>query len=435
MVEKKEFTDLLKNHIEKATGCTEIGIVALACSRCAEELDEDVIKIDITVSTNIYKNAVNVIIPGTNMRGIAMACALGAFTKRSDVKLAVLDHISPEIINMAKKLIENNAIEIHHTGTSDPIYVNAKVSDGKDEVTVIIEQGHSNIVQVLKNGKSVYQQDIDQSKKQTVQPSLLDQPLKYWIEYIESLSPVDLDFLLDAAELNYAAAINDMDNPQMTLGPSLKLSFTPTDLNCSAICAARRLTGAASEARMMGMQVPIMTITGSGNHGITNFLGIYAMAKSLEVNDEKLIKSLAITSVTTIYIKEFTSKLTAFCGCAIAPATGIAASGVYLLGGDYSDMENAMQSVIGTFAGMLCDGAKESCAFKVSTVSSAAVQFAYLAMNGAFVPKNNGIVGNTIEETFENLGILNKPGMEKTDEIVIGLIEKNLKASKQAVSC
>ena len=433
MVEKKEFIDLLKTHIEKATGCTEIGIVALACSRCAEELDDEVKKIDITVSTNIYKNAVNVIIPGTNMRGIAMACALGAFTKRSDVKLAVLDHINPEIIGKAKSLIDNNTIEIHYTNTSDPIYVNANVSDGKDAVTVIIEQSHSNITRIIKNGESVYQQDIDQSKKEKVQPSLLNHSLKYWIEYITSLKTTDLDFLLEAAELNYTAAINDMDNPQMSLGPSLKLNFSPTEANCSAICETRKLTGAASEARMMGMQVPIMTITGSGNHGITNFLGIYAMAKSLQVNDEMLIKSLAITSMTTIYIKEFTSKLTAFCGCAIAPAAGLAASGVYLLGGSYSDMENAMQSVIGTFAGMLCDGAKESCAFKVSTVASAAVQFAYLAMNGAYVPKNNGIVGNTIEETFENLGILNKPGMEKTDEIVIGLIEKNLNAGKQAL--
>ena len=434
MVEKKEFINLLKNHIEKATGCTEIGIVALACSRCAEELDEEVKKINITVSTNIYKNAVNVIIPGTNMRGIAMACALGAFTKRSDVKLAVLDHINPEIIGKAKSLVDNNAIKICHTNTSDPIYVNVNASDGKDEVTVIIEQSHSNITHIIKNDKTIYQQGLDQPKQQKVQPSLLMHSLKYWIEYIDSLEITDLNFLLEAAELNYAAAINDLDNPKMSLGPSLKMGFTPTAINCSAICETRRLTGAASEARMMGLQVPIMTITGSGNHGITNFLGIYAMAKSLQVNDEMLVKSLAITSMVTIYIKEFTSKLTAFCGCAIAPATGLAASGVYLLGGSYSEMENAMQSVIGTFAGMLCDGAKESCAFKVSTVASAAVQFAYLAMNGAYVPKNNGIVGNTIEETFENLGILNKPGMEKTDEIVIGLIEKNLNAGKRALN-
>ena len=431
MVDKMEFINLLKDHTEKATGCTEIGIVALACSRGAEELPGEIRSISIEVSINIFKNAINVFIPGTDMRGIAMACALGAYTKRSDAKLAVLDHITPEIISKAKKLVENNEVYVKYVNSNDPVYVKASVSDSdNDETQVTIMNNHSNIVNITKNGAVLFQSEIEDVTDFNNQHLLLQHPVKFWIEFIDSLEISDLDFLVEAAELNHAAALDDIKNPGMSLGPSLKLHYEPVAGNCSAICETRRLTGAASEARMMGLQVPIMAITGSGNHGITNFLGTYAMAKSLGVDDEKLVKSLAITSMITIYIKEFTSKLTAFCGCAIAPATGLAASGVYLLGGSYEEMENAMQSVIGTFAGMLCDGAKESCAFKVSTVASAAVQFAYLAMNGAFVPKNNGIVGNSIEESFENLGILNNPGMVKTDEVVTELIQKNLNGNK-----
>ena len=356
------------------------------------------------------------------MRGIAMASALGAFTKRSDAKLAVLDHIDSQIIQNAKQLVGHNSVDVKYSDKSDPVFVRAIVSDDHDEVAVTIEKSHSNITSIIKNGIPIYQTNDQPQDPDDERHPLLEHPVAYWIELIDSMNASDLEFLLEAAEVNHTAALNNFSNPEMSLGPSLKLNFEPVAGNCSAICETRRLTGAASEARMMGMQAPIMAITGSGNHGITNFLGTYAMAKSLDASSDKMIKSLAITSMITIYIKEYTSKLTAFCGCAIAPATGLAASGVYLLGGTYADMENAMQSVIGTFAGLLCDGAKESCAFKVSTVASAAVQFAYLAMQGAYIPKCNGIVGKTIEDTFANLGILNNPGMSKTDEIVTGII-------------
>jgi L-cysteine desulfidase len=168
-----------------------------------------------------------------------------------------------------------------------------------------------------------------------------------------------------------------------------------------------------------------MAITGSGNHGITNFLGIYALAKELGVHDDALAKALAISSIITIYIKGCIKRTTAFCGCAIASATGIAAGSVYLLGGDFEDMGHAMQSVIGTFSGMLCDGAKESCAYKMSTATSAAIQFAYLALDGAYVPPRDGVVGNTIEETFENLSTLNDQSLTQTAKIVIEIIGKN----------
>jgi L-cysteine desulfidase len=189
---------------------------------------------------------------------------------------------------------------------------------------------------------------------------------------------------------------------------------------------AASLTGAAAEARMLGVQVPIMAITGSGNHGITNFLGMAAVAMELGASRSQTIKALALTSMITIYIKGFTSALTSFCGCAIAPATGIAAGTVYLLGGSVEQMVHAMQSVVGTFAGMLCDGAKESCAYKVSTVTSSAVEYAYLAMEGTYIPEVNGIVGRTIEETFANLGKLNNPGMLKTNEVVVEFVKNGI---------
>jgi L-cysteine desulfidase len=175
---------------------------------------------------------------------------------------------------------------------------------------------------------------------------------------------------------------------------------------------------------MAGLPVPIMAIVGSGNHGIANFLGILAVAEVLESPREKLAKALAISSTVTVYIKSILKRMTAFCGCSVAAATGVAAGTVYLLGGSRDDAIHAMQSVIGTLAGMLCDGAKESCAYKLSASTATAIQFAYLAMQGAYVPAGMGVVGNTIEGTIENLGRLNNPGMVETDRLVLELIEQ-----------
>jgi L-cysteine desulfidase len=188
------------------------------------------------------------------------------------------------------------------------------------------------------------------------------------------------------------------------------------------------MTAAAGEARMMGLIVPIIAIAGSGNHGITNFLGVSAVAEELGATELKTARALAISSTITIYIKGYVKRMTAFCGCAVAAATGVAAATVYLLDGCYGQMVQTMQSVIGTLGGMFCDGAKESCAYKLSTATAMAIQFAYLAMKGCGIPNGIGIVGNTIEDSFYNLGQLNNPGMVETDRIIAQLIERTLKS-------
>jgi L-cysteine desulfidase len=168
--------------------------------------------------------------------------------------------------------------------------------------------------------------------------------------------------------------------------------------------------------------VPVMAIAGSGNHGIANFLGILGVSETLDSSPEKTARALAISSTVTVVIKAYSSRLSAFCGCAVAAAAGVAAGTVYLLGGSYTDSVNAMQSVIGTLAGMVCDGAKESCAFKLSSSVALAVQFSYLALEGACIPAGMGLLGSTIEKTFENLGRLNDPGMVTVDRLMLHMI-------------
>ncbi len=420
---------ILNKEIEQATGCTEIGSIALAASRAAMELGSQPEKVEVTVSTNFYKNAANVGVPGTSLRGIKISAALGCLLPRTNPGLDVLNDIDDKLILQAQNCVSEGRITVSVETDTDPVYVKVNTSNLTEKTSVEILHEHSFIAQVTKNGNIRVSNSFTENNEKSPENILKQYSLQDLIGFVRTMDPSDLSFLVAAAKINYEAALLGLENSSMRFGPALRKMPNNLPVPFTIIHEVQTLTGAASEARMKGLKVPIMTITGSGNHGITNFLGTYVFAKQLGADEETLARALAISSMVTVYIKGFTSRLTAYCGCAIAPAAGIAAAGVYLLGGEFEDMLHAMQSVIGTFSGMLCDGAKESCSYKVSTVAGSAAQFAQLAMEGAYLSSGNGILGQTIEESFMNLGLLNDPGMKETEKLVIQMIEKNLQSS------
>ena len=290
---------------------------------------------------------------------------------------------------------------------------------------VVIANDYTNVVELTVDGIAVPVTAVNSGVPS--QESLKGHSLEELFSTINTMSSDDLAFLLDAAQVNRWAAYAGLASPaSVRLGTAL--SQLPENLPASFRAATRAqcLTAAACEARMSGMPVPVIAIAGSGNHGIANFLGVLAVAEVLDSPKERLARALAISSTVTIVIKGYASRLSAFCGCAVSAAAGVAAGTVYLLGGSYRDSVNAIQSVIGTLAGMVCDGAKESCAFKLSSSVALAVQFSYLALDGAYVPAGMGILGGTIEKTFENLGRLNNPGMVAADRLLMGMITEGL---------
>lgn len=421
-MDKQQLIRVLQQEIERSTGCTDPGAVCLAVSCAVKELGQAAERVAVTVSPNVYKNGISVGVPGTGKRGLPIAAALGAVLDKSQVGLAILDHVTETKLMEATRLLSANAIQVQYADTPDPLYIKAEVWAGQDHAVVVIENDYSNIVQVARNGKSLYASPA--RKAEAVKDVLEGCTLGQLFDLIEVMTLDDLNFLLEAAEVNRQAAETGLKSARLRLGPALNSRPAGSLEPVRAMYQAQVLTAAAGEARMMGLSVPIMAIVGSGNHGIANFLGILAVAQVLESSTETLAKALAIGSTVTVYIKSFVKRMTAFCGCSVAAATGVAAGTVYLLGGSRDDAIHAMQSVIGTLAGMLCDGAKESCAYKLSASTAIAVQFAYLAMQGAYVPGGMGVVGNTIEDTVQNLGRLNNPGMVETDRLVLELIEQ-----------
>jgi L-cysteine desulfidase len=333
----------------------------------------------------------------------------------------MLDRTKEDDLAAARDLAERGCVTVKYEETPDPLYIKAQVTSGRRHAHAIIYGDYTHVVEVAVDGNLIYS---DASKESALdQVTLKDYSLEELFVVISEMSAEDLSFLLEAAAVNRQAAMAGLATPAASrLSPAL--SALKSDLPAPAAAAyhAQCLTAAACEARMSGLPVPVMAIAGSGNHGIANFLGILGVSETLHSSPEKTARALAISSTVTVVIKAHSSRLSAFCGCAVAAAAGVAAGTMYLLGGSFADSVNAMQSVIGTLAGMVCDGAKESCAFKLSSSVALAVQFSYLALDGAFVPAGMGILGGTIEKTFENLGQLNNPGMVTADRLMLRMI-------------
>ncbi len=409
---------ILKDEIRRATGCTEVASAALAAARAVEVLGRPAEHLHLSVSPNVYKNGVHVAVPGTPFRGLAAAAAIGAAIGDSGKGLEILDAADAGTIEAAAQMLAVQSVRVDFSTTDEALYLRAAALAGNDVSVAIVAGCHDHIVEVRRNDTILFSAPPVLEAEVKGLPDLRDVPIATLLAGVHEIPAHDLAFLLDAAKLNAEAARADLA-AEGILGRALDAAAA---VSPSPRAHAQAWAGAASEARMSGLPVPVAAITGSGNHGIANFLGVWGYAQAVGADRERTARALAISSLVTIAIKAHTGKLTAFCGCAIAPATGLAAAAAYLMGGDAATQAHAMQSVIGTFAGMLCDGAKPSCAFKVTTVVGAAIDLAALAVAGAYVPDGDGIVGPNVDRSFANLGRLNDPGMRGTEQVVLDII-------------
>jgi len=428
-MDKENLLNILRVEVQRSTGCTDPGSVALAVARAVVELGLPPERIEVLVSPSVYKNGVGVGIPGTGMRGLDIAAALGAVLACPEAGLAIFDGVSAEALALAKALVDSGRARVGYGETPDPLYVKAEVFHGARKAHAVIAGDYANFIELGRDGAASFSSPLARAMES--QDGLAGSSLEALLGLVDAMTEDDLGFLLEAADINLRAAEAGLASPDLRLGPALagrgRVGGKAADLPqpFAAMHLAQVWTAAASEARMAGLPVTIMAIAGSGNHGITYSLGVLAVARTLGVSRDRLAAALAYAALVTVVIKSHVHRMTAFCGCSVAASTGLAAATVHLLGGGFPIAQAAMQSVIGTLSGMLCDGAKESCAYKLSTSASLAIQCAFAAMEGASIPGGMGIVGPSIEESFVNLGQLNNPGMVATNSFVLGLIERN----------
>ena len=429
---KDRLVEILKEEVKPALGCTEPVAVALACVKAKELLGEEIVKHSVLVSPNVYKNGMCVGIPGTERLGLKISVALGFIGGHSKNGLKVLETLTPEDVKMAEDYMDNAPINISPANTNEKVYIEVNLEGKTKTSKAVIRTKHDNFVYLEANGKVLLNEEnglelitTNNNEDNTNEENILDTiTIKELVENIEHLDLKDIEFLLDGIAMNEEIANYGLNQKVgIGVGYGIKKSIEDGLLGDDLLNNAMMITAAASDARMAGIKMPVMSSNGSGNHGITAILPIVAYNKKFPQSDEKLAKALAISHLVTAYVKNFTGRLSAVCGCGVAASTGASAAITWLMSGDIKKVEGAIEHIIASLSGMICDGAKSGCAVKLASAASAAVQSAIIANQNCFVPSKNGIVGSTVEESIQNLGRVSDKGMTITDEVIINVMD------------
>jgi L-cysteine desulfidase len=425
---RAELIDILKAEVKPAVGCTEPVALALACAKAKELLGEEVLENEMSVSPNIYKNGMGVGIPGSNRAGLKIAAAMGIIGGHSENGLSVLETLTTEEVEESEKYMDNNAISISPADTKEKVFIEVNLK-GKDHTAkVIIRTKHDNFTYLERDGEVLLNNEVDQNASTTssvTEEKLMDTvTIKELIENIEKMDFKDIEFLLDGVKMNEEMASLGLDQKiGIGVGYGIKKSIEDGLLTDDLINHAMMLTAGASDARMAGIKMPVMSSNGSGNHGLTAILPIVAYNDKFPQTEEKLARALAISHLVTGFIKNFTGRLSAVCGCGVAASTGATAGLSWLMDSSQEQIEGAIQNMIADLSGMICDGAKPGCALKLSSAASAAMQSAIIAKQDCLVPSQNGIVGSTVEESIRNLGRVSDKGMSVTDEVILNVMD------------
>ncbi|MCR1973052.1 L-serine ammonia-lyase, iron-sulfur-dependent, subunit alpha [Clostridium sporogenes] len=419
--------ELIKDETKPAIGCTEPVAVAFTVATGKKYMQDEILKIDLKVSKNILKNGKSVTIPNTEICGLDIAGALGEICGDPEEGLFVFRNVNNEYLDKAKEMIKNKVVTLNPIEDTDPVFVEATLKGEKDEVVAILRGGHTNIEQVIVNGKIVFEKDNKNKKDNKDCDFIKKLSLKDIRQITEDISIEKLDFIMDGIEMNKEAAMEGLKRQKgLTLGSSLLKLQEEGKIGKDSATIARILTAAGSDLRMGGGMCPIMTSGGSGNQGLCVILPINVVAEDIKAPKERLQRAVFFGHAVNNFVKKYTGKLSAICGCAIAAGIGATAGIAWLLGGKDKEIEGAILNMLANLTGMVCDGAKGSCAIKLSTSASEAVISAYLALNDIIVPNNTGIIGNTVEDTINNLGMLCKDGFYKADDVMLSIACKEV---------
>ncbi len=420
---QKELLKLLKEGITPATGCTEPIAVAYAVAAAKEQIEGHLESIYIQVDSNIYKNSLMVTIPGTTEKGLVFAAAFGFIAGDVRKKLRVIVNITDEDIAKAKQLIKEKKIELALKKDSTGLDIEVIIFTDKEKIRVNILESHLNIASIEKTDLATQFTPFIRKKKKTNTPNHLiqDYTLEDFLQFSNEIPLSEIMFLDDGIKMNMAIAREGLAL-KLGVGKIMNDMIHEGLMADNMITCAQVLCAAASEARMSGSRLPVMSTAGSGNHGITVFLTSAAVAEKRNLSQEKLIRSLALSNLITFFIKSYTGVLSAMCGCGVAAGIGASAGVVYMLDGIKEQILGALYNMVGSISGIICDGAKNGCAHKLALASGWAVQSALLSLKGAIINNTDGIVDPDFKQLFKNLGYLCDPGMIATDQAILDVM-------------
>ena len=424
--ERKEIIALMNREIIPAIGCTEPIAVALCVAKATETLGCRPERIEARLSANVLKNAMGVGIPGTGMTGLPIAMALGAIVGRSEYELEVLKDANEAAVEEGKKMIDAKCIDVDlKYNITEKLYIEIEVFAGGASAMAIISGGHTRFVHVSRCGETLFSLDAASSDESDVAAAEAKEPeltLKRVWDFAMTAPLEELSFILEAKRLNMNAAEESLKGDYgHSIGRLFRMESERNIMGDTLHCQIVGMTTAACDARMAGAMIPVMSNSGSGNQGLTSTVPVVVYAQQIGASEEQMIRSLILSHLTVIYIKQSLGRLSALCGCVVA-ATGSSCGITYLMGGGYEEVTKAVKNMIANLTGMICDGAKPSCAMKCASGVSTAVVSAIMAMNNRCVKSVEGIIDDDVDKSIRNLTDIGRDAMVHTDAMILRIM-------------
>ena len=424
--ERKEIIALMNREIIPAIGCTEPIAVALCVAKATETLGCRPERIEARLSANVLKNAMGVGIPGTGMTGLPIAMALGALIGKSEYELEVLKDADAAAVEEGKKMIDQKRIDVDlKYNITEKLYIEIEVFAGGASAMAIISGGHTRFIHVSRCGEVLFSAEAATSESSAAPATEVKDPeltLKKVWDFAMTAPIEELSFILEAKRLNMNAAHESLKgNYGHAIGKLFRSESERNVMGDTLHCQIVGMTTAACDARMAGAMIPVMSNSGSGNQGLTSTVPVAVYAEQIKANEEQTIRSLILSNLTVIYIKQSLGRLSALCGCVVA-ATGSSCGITYLMGGGYEEVTFAVKNMIANLAGMICDGAKPSCAMKCASGVSTAVVSALMAMNNRCVKSVEGIIDDDVDKSIRNLTDIGRDAMVHTDAMILRIM-------------
>lgn len=410
------YVEALKAELIPAMGCTEPIAIAYASAVCREQLEGFPESVDIYVSRNIIKNVKSVVVPNTNkMRGIEVACVAGFVAGHSERQLQVLAYISEEEKAAIKKYTEAGIVKVHVSEEPDIFYIRVEAAQGGHTAAVTIRTDHTNITCIKKDDCVIMEKQVEPMQEEKAECQWkLDEVISAAANM--PLEPVE-EFLQRQIDYNMAIAEEGLKNEY---GASIGKILLQREPNSKRI-QAKANAAAASDARMNGCELPVVIVSGSGNQGITASVPVVVYGRAMKVEQEKLLRALLLSDLITIYLKQGIGKLSAYCG-AVSAGCGSGAGIAFLHDCTSEQIEHVVENALAINSGIICDGAKSSCAAKIAM----SIEGGLLAFDMMMAEKNfaggDGIVQKTADETIAAVGKIASQGMVETDREIIDVM-------------
>lgn len=433
----KELTRLIREDMKPALGVTEPGAIAFAVASAKEHVTGAVVHVKVALNSGMYKNAFTCGIPNSGRFGNYYAAALGAIAADAGKGLESLADITPEDDEKAARMVQDGRVEVVMDHIGSEIMIDATVHTDKEWCKVYIRGAHTNIVKIEKNGEVIsgtdQWKDLKPSESEDGKQSVIHSySLKEILQYADTVTVEEIAFITDAYPMNMELLEEGLASEKTTFTKKLYRENGDQIISGDVLRTAQLLCGGAIEARVLGLSRPAMSITGSGAHGIIATMPLYAYYKVKKTADEAvLLRATAISFLVTMYIKEYSGKLSAFCGCAIAAGTGMACGLAYLMGADEERLSKVIRNMASGITGMICDGGNHGCTMKGIVAVDAAFRAVDMAMDDISIESIHGINGKTPEETMRYMGQIASPGMTGTEQTIVEIMEAKRQNRKE----